>query len=225
MDLSMLKAIKMNEISGILEKASLFGGKIAQPTLTSSMVTTIKSIVVSSDQIRIKLFEDAPLETNRPISIKLNYRNLNFNLDPKQYSVTGNMIITSLPTEARALEIRPDERYVIPHTSKVSTSFHRIEKRGNQVDLKSTIIDVSRKGLGLIITQTEDDMLLQHDHIWVRSINDIQLAKPIFGRIVYVLQRKYKDQIDLKVGVALDSEIPEEVFLDLQQMCRLVLTA
>lgn len=226
MDLSLIKIIDVNEITPILEKASLFGGKVAQPTLTSSVVTVIKSIDVTDRQIEIKLFEDAPLEKSRPITIRLNYRGLNFNLDPKQYSIKGTTIITELPKEAKALALRPDERYVLPLHSKTMANIRRIEKRGTQSELESTVVDVSRTGLGLLVTRTEDDLLLKHDHIWLRSINNIQLPKPIFGRIVYVLERKYKDNVvDLKVGVCLEGEIPEEIFLELKQMCQLVLTA
>jgi hypothetical protein len=226
MDLSLLKSIDAHELNKILPKASLFGGRVAQPTLTSSVVTVIKSIEILSDQIRIKLFEDAPLETSRPISIRLNYRDLNFNIDPKQYSVSGTTIITKIPTEARALALRPDERYVLPLHTHASVSIRRIEKRRSKVDLGPTLIDVSRKGLGLLIAQTDEDLILNHDHIWVSEINGIKLPKLIFGRIVYVLERKYKDNVvDLKVGVSLDSEIPEEIFEEIKRLCQLVLTA
>lgn len=226
MDLSLLKSLDAHELGTVLSKASLFGGKVAQPTLTSSVVTVIKSIDVLQDEIRIKLFEDAPLETSRPITIRLNYRDLNFNIDPKQYSVSGTTIITKLPTEARALALRPDERYVLPLHTNATASIRRIEKRRSKVDMEPALIDVSRKGLGLIVTQTDEDLILNHDHIWVRSLNGIELPKPIFGRIVYVLERKYKDNVvDLKVGVSLDSEIPEEIFEEIKRMCQLVLTA
>lgn len=226
MDLTLLKIIDSQEITPILLKASLFGGKIAQPTLTSSVVTAIKSIDVLNSEIRIKLFEDAPLEKNRPITIRLNYRDMNFNLEPKQFSITGTTIVTELPKEVKALALRPDERYVLPLQSKTQAFIRRIEKRGTQTEMHATLVDVSRTGLGLLVTQTEDDLLMKHDHIWLRSLNNIQLAKPIFGRIVYVLERKYKDNVvDLKVGVALESEIPEEIFEELKRMCQLILTA
>lgn len=226
MDLSLIKLLDTKEITPILHKASLFGGKVAQPTLTSSVITVIKSIDVRSNEIRIKLFEDASLETNRPITIRLNYRNLNFILEPKQYSVTGTTIVTQLPTEAKAIALRPDERYVLPLHAKSLVSMKRIEKRGTQVEMDSTIVDVSRKGFGLLVNQTEEDLILKHDHIWVKSINNIPLPKPIFGRVVYVLERKYKDNVvDLKIGVSLESEIPEEIFEELKRMCQLVLTA
>jgi hypothetical protein len=227
MDLSLLKLIDADEISTIFEKAALFGGKIAQPTLTSNLVTPIKRIDVSSGTVRIRLFEEAQFENNRPISIKLNYRNLNFNIDPKEYSISDNTIITNIPTEARALEVRPEERYILPYTSKIATALHRIEKRGGSPDLECAIVDVCRKGLGLLISDTtEDAVLLKNDHVWIRSINQVKLSQPIFGRIVYASPRVYKDhQTDLKIGISLDAEIPEEVFSELQQMCKLILKA
>jgi hypothetical protein len=226
MDLTLLKSIASHEIAEVIAKASLFGGKIAQPTLTSNLVTPIKRIDLGPKGLTIKLYEDAFLISDKPISINLNYRSLHFHIDPKKCSIQGNTIVTSLPTEVRALEIRDNERYVLPFPSQVATSIYRIEKRAATFNGDCQLIDVSRNGLGLIITGCEEQTLLKHDHIWLKSINGQQLPQPIFGRVVYVNPRKYKDDaMDLKIGVSLEVEIPEEIFDELKQMCKLVLKA
>jgi hypothetical protein len=72
-------------------------------------------------------------------------------------------------------------------------------------------------GLGFILHNEEEEALLQNDHIWIRTINNLQLESPIFGRIVYVNNNK--------VGVSLDTPLPVEIFTELQQMSQLVLSA
>jgi hypothetical protein len=226
MDLSLFKRIDSDEIPGLLEKAALFGGKIAQPTLTSSLSSHIKSIDVSSDALHIKFFEQISIEKERPISINLNYRNVSFQLDASEYTYEGTTLVSSFPKEAKGLVIRDSERYVLPYGSNTMSSIYRIEKRGGNLGIDINLVDVSERGMGILITKAEEDMLLKNDHIWIKSINNIQLEEPIFGRIVYAINRKYKDNtLEIKAGVSLEKAIPEEVFKELQQLCRLVLTA
>ncbi len=85
-------------------------------------------------------------------------------------------------------------------------------------------MDVSQKGLGLLLTKTEKDILLANDHLWIRSINHCALESPLFGRIVNSGNRVFKDgQTDIKAGVSLESEIPEDVFRELKDLGQLVL--
>lgn len=228
MDLSLMKPLDISEIRTVLEKAALFGGKVAQPTLTSNLTSVIKRMDVDhSGTMSIKLFEEPSIENDRPISIHLNYRNLSFRLNSGEYKISGTTIITSLPKEAKALASRDiSERYILPFNSKIEGSLSRIERRDKSAEIKSHLIDVSKFGLGLHILNTEEGILQKHDHLWIRSINGVQLSRPLFGRIVYVLQREYSDKtLDLRVGVSLDSALPEEIFRELQQMCKLILTA
>ncbi len=227
MDHSLLKLISSTEIPSLIEKASLFGGKIAQPTPETHIMTNIKSINVEDDSITIKLFEEVTLEKERPVSIKLNYRNVNFQLDSKQYSIEGTTIVGKMPTVAKGLVIRDTERYVMPYNSQIMSSIHRIEKRGGCLSTDVSLIDVSARGMGILIKNAEEeDMLLKNDHIWIKTIHDVKLPEPIFAKVVYTINRKYKDgTLEIKAGVSLEKEIPEEVFRDLQQLCRLVLKA
>lgn len=227
MNHSLLKQLHVFEIAEVVEKATLFGGTIAQHNLKELRTSKIKRMDVDHyGTMMIQLNEDSDLVHDYPISIQLNYRNVSFNLDPLKFEVSGNVLIAVLPREAKALALRDTHRYAFPLSSSIMSSLHRIEKRAESPELQTQLIDVSQFGLGLVVHHAEGDVLLMNDHIWVKSINGIILEKPLFGRVVYAKKRKYKDDTaDLRVGISLDAAIPEETFIKLQKMCRLVLTA
>jgi hypothetical protein len=101
------------------------------------------------------------------------------------------------------------------------SSIYRTEKRGGNCSLEAGLFDFSPKGLGLVLHNVEEGTLQKHDHIWIKSINNIKLENPIFGKVVYLLDQEKS----LRVGVSLDGEIPDEIFKKLQTMSHLVLTA
>ena len=87
--------------------------------------------------------------------------------------------------------------------------------------MEAGLFDFSPKGLGLVLQNVEEGTLQKHDHIWIKSINNIKLENPIFGRVVYLLNQTKS----LRVGVSLEGGIPDEIFKQLQMMSHLVLTA
>lgn len=227
MDRSLLKTITSSEIPALIEKASLFGGKIAQPTPATNIISPIKSIDIEDGLITIRLTEEVTLEKDRPVSINLNYRSVNFQLDSKQYSFEGTTLTGPVPTVAKGLVIRDTERYVLPFNSQTMTNIHRTENRGGTLDADVTLVDVSARGMGILLKNAEEEnMLMKNDHVWIRTINNVKLETPIFARVIYAINRKYKDgTLEIKAGISLEKQIPEEVFRDLQQLCRLVLKA
>lgn len=106
--------------------------------------------------------------------------------------------------------------------SSVPAQIQRIEKSGNALFGNADILDVSRTGLALLLRDSEDQLLLQHDHLWIKKSNDLFLEKPFFGRVVYAHKRKYKDSpMDIKAGICLECPIPSKMFKELQQMSTL----
>lgn len=222
MDLSLFKNIDPQEIPVLLGKAVVFGGEIEQPTISSNRRCPIRSINIdSTGMMKIELYEDFSTEDERHIKVKLNYRKLFFHLTPKQFLVEGKTLITTFPMTARALPLREGERYIMPVNDQVMSSIYRIERRGGSCSMEACLFDFSTKGLGLVLQNVEEGTLQKHDHIWIKSINNIPLEHPIFGRVVYLLNQTKS----LKVGISLDSGIPEDIFKQLQMMSHLVLTA
>lgn len=221
-----LYAVPSHEIPSIIEKASIFGGKIAQPSSTlnpSSLITRLD--VDSSGVLLIRFHQEIDFEKNRPVNIRLNYRNVTFYLDSQDYSIQGQTLIGQLPREAKAIAIRDTERYVFPLDAKIAAHLHRVEKRGDQLSKSIRLVDVSSRGLGIIISDAEANSLIANDHIWLHSLNDLKLPQAIFGRVIYSFERKFKDTTEVKCGISLENPLPDDVFAELQQLCRLVLKA
>lgn len=212
------------EIPSTIQKASLFGGKVAQPTPTAKIISPIKQIEVDTyGMMFIELNGDTSFEEGRPLFVNLNYRNISFQIDSKNYSVEGKTLVSRLPKEAKAIKIRDNERYAFPLNSDVKTFIHRIERRGGDSNFEASLVDVSSRGLGLMLKNPDPEIITKNDHIWIRTINSQTLETPIFGRIVYSFVKRYKDGLDIKAGVSLETDLPEEIFCELKNYCRLVL--
>lgn len=216
----LLQPIQSQEIPDLITRASLHGGKILQTCLHSPLETRISQIhVEDSGAIKIKLSEKIPLASERPISIKLNYRRVNFYLDSTQYSVDGDTITGLLPKSARALALRDSDRYALPLNSQIHGGFHRIEKRGGCSDFNAHLIDISKQGLGLLIPQSEPGLMMINDHLWLKTLHHYSLPRAIFGKVVYAQDRKFKDGfMETKLGISLNTEIPEEIFEEIRLM-------
>lgn len=224
MDRSM-RELKLNEIAGILVKAAPFGGKLIQQNPFTTLETVIKRINVDIyGTMNLILEDELNLEMDRPISLSLNYRDLFFYLQPKQYTYKDGVISADAPTGAKALAMRLNERYMMPLDEVISSSLYRIERRGSCCELETNIIDVSQFGLGIIVPNAEEEAILPHDHVWLKALNGIPLEIPIFGRVVYARNRIFKDNVtDIKLGLALENKIPDRLFQELKSRSRLVL--
>lgn len=220
-------SLSSDEILAAIEKASLFGGQVSYPTASRNETLNIERITVDNDgRITMSLNGEIVMEERWPVSVMLNYRDISFQLDPKHYSIQDKTIQGTLPEKARGLRKRHDERYILPQQSSVTTTMYRIEKRGGSLELNLKVLDVSNSGLAVLVQDLkEENVLLKNDHLWVKSINGLQLEQPIFAKVVYVSQRNYKDTIDLKAGLQLQETLPGAVMRELQSLCNLVLTA
>ena len=220
-------SIPSDDIHSVIEKASLFGGKISYPTSSRNEILNINRIELDKHgKITLELSGDIVMKEKWPVSVTLNYRDISFQIDPRFYAIEGKKIISTLPDKARALKERIDKRYILPHQSNIKTSMSRIEKRGGGLELDLKVLDLSKKGLAILIQNSkEENALLRNDHLWIKSINGMTLEQPIFATVVYVSHRQYKDTVDLKAGLHLKEPIPGPVFRELQKLCNLVLCA
>ncbi len=213
------------QIPSLIEKASLFGGRVTQPSASSGRPATITQMSVNRDTFTITFSSDVFIERERPLEIRLSYRSISFQVDPQEFSIQGDVLVGRVPRVARAIAVRDNERYAFPLTAVVHAAIRRVEKRGCSLAGIVQMVDVSRNGLGILLVNPEVDGILRNDHLWLREIGGIELESPIFGNVVYSFEKRFKDSIDLRCGVSLDREIPEDVFADLQRQCRIVLPA
>jgi hypothetical protein len=229
MDYSQLKPLHEDEVVPVIKRAMCFGGRLQQMGLEIGATAPIKFIEADPNGgIRLELAEEVELELDRPIWISLAYRQLTFRLEPGQFSTQGNAIHASYPKSAKALDNRITDRYVLPQTYHVKCQLRRTEKRSSDSDLLVKIVDLSLSGLGISLSgiSAEEEVLVKNDHVWIQTINQHVLENPIFGRVVYVSERKYKDgSLELRVGIALNAGLPKGIFDELSDLCLLVLTA
>ena len=220
-----MKPLTAFEIPAVLERASLFGGKVSQPFDNKTVSSPIRKIEADKNGLLVFTFHgESEIASGKPLCVRLNYRDIYFQFDSTEFSVNGTQVVSPFPREVRALEPRDYERYVLPLNSQIQASVYRTEKRGGNLETHASVLDVSRTGLGLLLRNTEEQMLLANDHLWIRHINGMTLEKPLFGRVVYTHNRVYKDgPMDIKAGISLDTAIPEEVIEGLQQISTLVL--
>lgn len=218
MDMSIFKTIETSEISQLITRAAHYGGVIEQPTLTSNRVCLIKEMKVdNAGLLRIELYDDFDSEEERHIKIKLKYRKLFFHLMPGQFRAEGKTLVANLPRDARALAMRDTDRYLIAKESPVHSFIYRTERRGGNCEFKAHLFDVSRQGMAFLLDQLEEDIILANDHIWIKTINETPLAKPLFGRIVYVSGGK--------IGVSLEAPLADDIFQELQERSHMIRSA
>ena len=219
-----LESLPQEEIFQVLLKASLFGGQVIHPTPSRNLSIEIESFSLHrSGKLVIKLQNKIEIQDKWHVTVQLNYRNISFQLEPDLYWIEDNILIGELPKRARAIPARHNKRFVMPLNSQISTTLHRSEKRGEISDLKGTVLDVSEKGLGILVSATDEETLKENDHVWITSINSEKLPGPLFARIVYVYSRKFKDTIDLRAGLALETTLPMDVARKLKELSSLTL--
>jgi hypothetical protein len=227
MDLSLMKSLEPREISHVIEKAMLFGGKVMQQGAIHNHQSYVTRIEISADgKILLTIQQNHSLDRTGPIIVNLAYRNLVFRANANQFEIVGNLIICTPPKEAKALSLRDGERFILPHHSGISAFIHRIEKRHSLNDLEARIIDISKRGLGLHLQGIPEGAFCKYDHLWIKKMYHHNLETPLFGRIQYVAERKFlNNRGDLRIGLALDKELPENVFQELIKMSGLILSA
>lgn len=227
MDLTLMKPLESHEITQVIEKASLFGGRIAQLGALHNHQTIITRIEFSNEgKVLFTVPREHNLDSSKPISINLAYRNMIFRANPDKYNIIDDTIICVVPEQAKALDQRLTDRFILPFNSDVPAFLHRIEKRNFSNDIQVKVVDVSKLGLGLYVHGITVGTICKYDHIWIKNINQVTLADPIFGKIQYVFERKFQDNVgDLRIGLSLDKQLPEEIFQELVGKCGLILSA
>lgn len=231
MDIEKLKHLdKKPQIITAIEKGALFGGDIWQNDLTGRKLFQIITIQADlmNDDFTFKLLDVNGMDTNSPIFVRLCYRNLIFRLNPGDYRIMGDKLICKYPKEARALEPRKGERYVLPFNSDMSLSLKRAERniKGTTLDIEVRIIDVSEKGFGILISGANKDFLKRNDHFWIKAIDNKPLMDHMYGTVTYVAPKGYfLKRGDVRVGLSLRENISRDVLDYLKGKCNVVLGA
>lgn len=232
MDMSLLKRLERVQIITAIEKAALFGGDIWQtiPGVPGRQLLRIVQIQndIKIDKVILRANLPVSVDPRYPIFIRLNYRNVIFRLEPREFRVNGDKITCEYPAEARALEERNGDRYVLPFDAQISMSVRRVEKTIKEMtyDMELRIIDVSNKGFGILISSHNRDYFRKNDFFWLKSIDQKPLRHHILGSVCYVAPKGYYlKKGDVRVGLSLKMPLEKEVFEYLKKKCLIVLSA
>lgn len=235
MDMSSLKQIETRvQIITVIEKAELFGGDIWQSEPNSPNGRHLAQIIqitneLKSDRVIFRTPSIVQVDPERPIYIRLNYRNIIFRLYPGEFKVNGDKISCYYPNEARALEERSGgSRYVLPFHADISLSLKRMERTMREMtyEMELRIIDVSERGFGILISGHNRDYFKKNDHFWLKSIDHKVLRTPILGSVCYVAPKGYYlKRGDVRVGLSLSVPLSKETLDHLKKQCLVELSA
>lgn len=233
MDILQLKNLDNRfQIISVIEKAVLFGGELWQSSCENDGRYVSKIIQIYIDVKYDKVIFRAPtnlkIDPLRPLFIRLSYRSLIFRLLPGEFKLAGDKLICQYPSEARALEERTGDRYVLPIASEISLSLKRIEKSVRELtyEMELRIIDVSEKGFGILISSFNRDYFQKHDHFWLKSVDHMPLRHQILGTVCYVAPKGYYlRRGDVRVGLSLNMALSPDTLEYLKKKCHIVLSA
>lgn len=235
MDLSRLKELcSKEEILSAIAKASCHGGDIWQildHEEKGKHLSKIKEVVYdeAGQKIVLKLSSWISLNVQKPLYVKLNYRRAIFKILPGKFVVIGNEVVCTVPDEVHALEVRKGgDRYVFTPHSGLSLSLKKAEKNIREMtyELEVRIVDVSRKGFGIVISGHNRGYFKENDSFWLRAVNHRPLKTPILGTVSYISPHKGSlKKGEVRVGLNLSLPLDQKIFEELRKQCLLILTA
>ncbi len=166
--------------------------------------------IQNDDETRAILFEvDRLIECKieEPIYIHINNRNLIFRLDPGKFKIGKNTLISNYPDTAKAVESREMIRIKIPKEREVQVTLKPLGESTNEIKVR--LFDISRGGLGILVSDMNKEFMLRNKNFKIVSINDIELSGQNEVEVKYI--KKEKRGI-FKAGLKLKIPFVESVF-------------
>jgi hypothetical protein len=170
-----------------------------------------REVVIYFDTQNFKVNADLPLY------VKLDYRTSVFKISDFRSDL--NSVHFAFPTEIKTLELREFPRIqFLPNQDKsvgLKPSLSGGRETGNELFVRA--LDVSRYGLGLIISEQNRSFLKNNRILWITKLGEEHLDRPILAEVVYMnseidsrfLVRKQKE---LKVGLKISGAFPSEAY-------------
>ncbi len=152
-----------------------------------------------------------------PIFVKLEYRTTVFKVSA--FRDDSQSLSFSLPRALKTLELRPFPRQQFPtnrdYTVALKPSLTGARDAGNEIEVRA--VDVSRYGLGLLISEHNRSFLKNNRILWLTKLGEHRLQYPILGEVVYINsdvepRRESRRAKELKVGLKLSGVLPPDIF-------------
>ncbi len=178
-----------------------YRGEIWQTSKDKRFHYQIKNII--DDEInKIIVFEsDQKLDFNisEDVYIRIFHRDLIFKLEKAAYVCAGKKIASPYPDTAKAIETRGLSRINLPIEMDIRVSLKPLGE--SAIGLIVQLVDISRGGLGIIISETNSEFLKRNKVFKILKINDLELTGHNEVTVSYLKKRKngtYKSGLILK---------------------------
>ncbi len=159
-------------------------------------------------EVVLSLSENKHLDPNYPLYVKLDYHLTVFKVTKFHFS--GTTVSFEIPKEVKTPELRSVERFNLEESvdSFIYFSPFLNDKSQPKDELKIKILDISRTGMGLLISDKNKSFIRNHRVFWITKIQEETLENPILAEVVYISSEYYssKDR-NYKFGVKLSTPL------------------
>ena len=211
------------EILRILQKStSLRDNFLWQSHVGGKNIIPIHQIeidFVSRDLVAIFDSKQFKLDAHLPIYVKLDYRSSVFKVT--EFREIFNSLHFSFPKEMKTMELRDTTRYHFSadfeKTISLRPTLSGVREAGD--DLEVRIMDISRQGMGLMVSEKNRIFLKNNRILWITKLGGRDLDYPLLAEVLYIsngFEEKtlHRTHQVMKVGVKF-SEILSQDFFDL----------
>lgn len=152
-----------------------------------------------------------------PLFVKLEYRSSVFKV--LDFQVRQYSIHFAFPQIVKTKELRSSPRHTLNsqndnYINLRPTLAPLAQESANEIRVR--LVDVSRQGVGMVISENNRSFLKNNRFLWVMEMNGERLLEPLLAEVVYMtpeIDGRYKGkQKELKVGLKLSGEFPLEFF-------------
>lgn len=144
------------------------------------------------------------IRANEPIYFKLAQHDSIFK--HTGFFVQPDCVSFKFPEILKTKEFRSSERFVFNENEEYSAQISFSHDSDVHHQLKIQLIDFSSTGLGLVISDKNKHLIKSHKVVWIHSINDYALQKPIAANVMYVAQEATNKKY--RFGVQLERQLP-----------------
>lgn len=159
--------------------------------------------------------ENAFVDLARTAYIKLAHRNTIFKGDVLK--ITSNKVVMSVPDEVQLEEFREFSRYHFSYEENRSVNIN-IQSQlmaNSTADLKLHLMDISVRGLGLLSSMNNKDLILNSEQIYLGSLGDYNLPVDILMNIAHSSDHNFRSSGKalklFKFGAEIDQQIEENL--------------
>lgn len=163
-------------------------------------------------------FDSEKYELNKDLAlyVKLDYKTSVFKMT--DFRVGPNTIHFSFPDLIKTLELRSFSRHrFLPNDDHTITIKPSLSGGRDSSELQVRLIDISRFGAGLIVSELNRSFLKNNRILWVTSLGEERLEHPVLAEVVYInseVDPKFqtRKQKELKVGLKISGVFPKDIF-------------